>query len=141
MSSRFDNLRLDVGEQGDQAYLKVDPSGGKVARTVRLLDFVGYADGPDVNLDLSRDGRLIGIECLMFAPRATLASSVPRLGEFRLLRLGPAEVSILLPTAPSNPAQPKQVTDLHGVVPGLRQGELVIVRDSENILAEIRVRG
>jgi len=69
MTSKQDRhgFRLDVGDEGT-AYLYVPHSTSnpelKSARSVDVTSFIdGYA-GPDVRLDLSEDGTLLGVEIL-----------------------------------------------------------------------------
>lgn len=67
MSGEKDRLRLTTSEDDDEVGYVTLPGHpgpgvpGAVTRTVRLRTLLDYV-GPDVNLDLDSEGKLIGVE-------------------------------------------------------------------------------
>lgn len=58
--------KLSVGDDGDVAYLYLPAhprieAHGVITKQVRLADILHYS-GPDIYLDLDKDGKLLGIE-------------------------------------------------------------------------------
>lgn len=58
---------LKVGSDGEVAYLKLPTHPGgqpRVAKSMRILDYIGNYEGPDVVFDFDENGILIGLEIL-----------------------------------------------------------------------------
>lgn len=66
MAQEKTSYSLDVGEDGDVAYLRLPghpgTAPGVVKRSVSLRDLLGEYEGPDVQLDFGEGDTLIGIE-------------------------------------------------------------------------------
>ncbi|NOK18872.1 DUF2283 domain-containing protein [Corallococcus carmarthensis] len=60
-------LRVSADDEEGVAYLRLPThpgKGGKVSKSIRLVDVIGQYKGPDVVLDFDQDEVLVGIEIL-----------------------------------------------------------------------------